>query len=465
MLRNWTCQRWIWTILITIAVIRLVSLGLYPLLDTTEARYAEIARIMVETGNWVTPQFDYGVPFWGKPPLYVWASAGSVELLGNSEFAQRLPHFIAALLILALIWNFARHLNLSRFQALGSVGIVATCAGFLITSGAVMTDTLLALAMTLSMVGFWRGWHGERLWNYVMYIGLAMGLLAKGPLIIVLVGLALFPWLVWRYGLLGMWKPLWQRANLVSGLALMLLLSLPWYYLAEKATPGFLQYFIVGEHFQRFVESGWQGDLYGSGHNRPKGTIWYYWFIFAIPWSPILIWKFARRLLKKEAAPEPVPGREGLTLFLVLWMGSPLILFTLAANILPAYVLPGIPALGLLMVTAFNYSRETCRVWPFVVAPVLFTVFIGLVIFKGADHRTEKFLLREGVTTEHPIYYLANRPFSAQFYSNGKAKQIETVPKSGEFYLVIRPNQLDDDISSRCEPRSKSKRHLLLFCQ
>lgn len=56
----------LWLLLGFALVIRLVSLAAYPLMDTTEARYGEMARLMVETGNWLTPQFDYGIPFWGS---------------------------------------------------------------------------------------------------------------------------------------------------------------------------------------------------------------------------------------------------------------------------------------------------------------------------------------------------------------------------------------------------------------
>ncbi len=457
-------SRRLWLLLLAVGLIRLISLDLYSLMDTTEARYAEIARIMVETGNWITPQIDYGVPFWGKPPLYVWASALSIELFGNNEFTQRLPHFIAAVLILLLIWRFALYLKLSRNQALTSMAIVATSVGFIITSGTVMTDTLLALAVSMSMIGFWRGWHGERAWTYVMYAGLGIGLLAKGPLVIVLVGLALFPWLVWQVGPLKMWKQIWLRLNLISGLALMTLIALPWYLLAEQATPGFLQYFIIGEHYQRFVDSGWQGDLYGSGHPRTKGTIWYYWFIFALPWSLVLLWNWLQRLFKK--APESSTDcSDGLNLFLMLWMGSPLILFTMAANILPAYVLPGIPALGLIIVNTVRFPNERKGFWLFLVGPLLFLIFISIVIFKVNTERSEKALFAQGITSDEPIYYLTSRPYSAQYYSNGKAKRVKKIPDSGRFYLVIKPTQLNSNIQARCQQRSQNSEHILLFCE
>ncbi|EGU44805.1 hypothetical protein VIOR3934_13577, partial [Vibrio orientalis CIP 102891 = ATCC 33934] len=67
------------------------------------ARYGEMARLMVETGNWVTPQFDYGVPFWDKPPLFTWMSAYGIEAFGISEFAVRVPHWLAGVLVIIII--------------------------------------------------------------------------------------------------------------------------------------------------------------------------------------------------------------------------------------------------------------------------------------------------------------------------------------------------------------------------
>ncbi|MCK5664688.1 MAG: glycosyltransferase family 39 protein, partial [Thiotrichaceae bacterium] len=81
--------------IIFIAILaRLLGIIEYPLHDPTEARYAEIPRLIIETGNWIMPPFDYGVPFWGKPPLTFWLTAISFKLFGYSEFAARLPVFL-----------------------------------------------------------------------------------------------------------------------------------------------------------------------------------------------------------------------------------------------------------------------------------------------------------------------------------------------------------------------------------
>ena len=94
-----------------VLLLRLVSLGFNPMFDTTEARYAEIGRLMYETGNWITPLFDYSLPFWGKPPLSFWATAASFHIFGVNDFAAHFPHFLFMLGIVALMYFFIkRHL-------------------------------------------------------------------------------------------------------------------------------------------------------------------------------------------------------------------------------------------------------------------------------------------------------------------------------------------------------------------
>ena len=95
-------------VLLFLLVVRMIAMYYMPLNDSTEARYGEIARIMLEWGNWVTPMQEYGVPFWAKPPLSTWLSAGSMYLFGVNEFAVRLPALILSCVILWLVWSVAK---------------------------------------------------------------------------------------------------------------------------------------------------------------------------------------------------------------------------------------------------------------------------------------------------------------------------------------------------------------------
>ncbi len=456
-------SRTLWIFLLIVGLIRLITLSIYPLMDTTEARYGEMARIMVESGNWIMLQFDYGVPFWGKPPLSFWASALSISAFTNSEFFLRLPHVLAAIGVLALLWQFALALNLSRRQADITVAIVATTIGFLVSAGAVMTDMYLSLAMTITMIGFWRGWHGESAWSYIMWVGLGIGLLAKGPIIIVLAGIALFPWLAIEYGLLGMWKPVWQRLRLPSGILLMLLIALPWYLLAERESPGFLEYFIVGEHFQRFLVSGWEGDLYGSGHKETRGMIWAFWLAFTLPWSPLLLFAAARGAFRQRSI---IPG-DRLVLFMLLWMCSPMLLFTMAGNILPAYVLPGMPAVGLLILKSMQSESAGRTRYLLLFGPailLLASTYAGLV---ATNERSDRDLLAEGVDSEDALYYYRQRPYSAQYYSNGRAIRVIEFPTDERFYLAIQHKRKHElpQIDKFCKLRTENQDRLLYFCQ
>lgn len=136
-----------------------------------------------------------------------------------------------------------------------------------------------------------------------IFVGLAIGLMSKGPLALVLTGFPITLWTVWNRE----WKNVWNSLPWIKGALLMLALSLPWYLLAERQTPGFLHYFIVGEHFQRFTVKGWQGDLYGSGHASPLGTIWLYGLTMFLPWTLLLP---LLRMKKTSPLSEKLPFRE-----------------------------------------------------------------------------------------------------------------------------------------------------------
>ncbi|MBY5921909.1 ArnT family glycosyltransferase [Ferrimonas balearica] len=453
--------RTLWFLAAFALLLRLATLGAYPLMDTTEARYGEMARIMVETGNWLTPQFDYGVPFWGKPPLHTWMSAGTMAVLGDNEFAARVPHWIAGLLTLGLVVSLARR---QRINPALTALVLASCAIFAVAAGAVMTDMALTLGLTLAMMGFFLGWLGHYRWGYVAFVGLAIGLLAKGPVVIVLMALAVGPWLMMQHGFKGAFVALWQRFPLLSGTLLMLAVAAPWYGLAEQATPGFLNYFLVGEHFSRFVESGWQGDLYGSAHDEPRGTIWLFWLYSALPWSLLLPWVVWRR--RGQLGPIDRPWVS----FLLLWMVAPMVLFTLAGNILPAYVLPGIPAMALLIATLVREREVPVVAGASLVTPLLLVVaMVALTGFGLSEKKSDKALLTE--LPEAPLYYWQKRPFSGQFYSGGQARlarSLSELPTQGTFYLAGRPGSLAQPLESasyQCQPQRQSGKRVLYRCE
>ncbi|RBP32288.1 dolichyl-phosphate-mannose-protein mannosyltransferase [Marinobacter pelagius] len=421
-------------LLITVLAIRLGLTAILPFADTTEPRYAEIARIMAETGDWITPWFDYGVPFWGKPPLSFWTQALSFQLFGVTEFAGRLPSWLANAGVIYLVYATTRSLHAAsvtdaaRVNGLWAAIIYSTTALGFLSAGTVMTDSFLVLATTLVIASLIiRIQGGGELWAWAFFIGLALGLLAKGPLTLILTGAPVFVWVA----LTRQWQVLWSSLPWVRGTLLMLLLALPWYILAELKTPGFLDYFIVGEHLKRFLVSDWQGDLYGNAHDFTRGTIWLYLILASFPWGVIALvgWGLSRR---RGARPDNTwqPQRRGLSGLILAAALTPVVFFTFSGNILWTYVLPGLPFLAILTSALFNGTGRQ-SVQRYALAAVLLVPVVGTATgswyaLNPDQLKTERELIARvdalpGVSPDD-LFYLDKAPFSARFYSHGEIR-------------------------------------------
>ena len=485
-------------VLIGVALIaRLFAMDAYPLTDTTEARYGEIARKMAETGDWITPWFDWNVPFWGKPPLSFWLSAISMRVFGETEFAARLPALLIAVITCTLVFYLMRR-ERGRDAAVFAVLALATTLLFFVTGGAVVTDAALAFSVTIAMVAFWRHRHAAgraaTRWGYLCFAALGLGLLAKGPVALVLTIAPLMAWTV----LIGAAQPAHERQRLpwIGGVLLALAIAMPWYLLAEQKTPGFLHYFLLGENFARFTDPHWAGDLYGSVHTRPIGYIWLSFLVAGLPWTPWLLlrsvrgaWRHARSLPQ----PDTLIGlarRDPWRSYLVLWMLAPVAFFTFAGSVLATYVLPAMPALALLIAdlaadrraqpVASPAASPSASLVPRVAlaaAAIVPLIAVGAVPYFNqviAPDKTQAVLLSAlppGATPR--IAYFPHRPFSGSFYTRGRAIQVADLGdldarlRNGQFdYVVTTSNRpLPDDLAALLKPVSSagSKRPSILW--
>ncbi|MGH8353467.1 MAG: ArnT family glycosyltransferase [Pseudomonas sp.] len=418
-------QRTAFLVLVGLLLVRLALMAFVPLTDTTEARYAEIARKMLETGNWITPLHDYGVPFWAKPPLSTWLAAAAMGLFGESELVVRLPSLLLSLAVLWLTADLARQYS-GREAGIAAALILAGSLLFFVAVGTVMTDPFLLFSITLSQVAFWQAVvNRRRLWAYPFFVGLGLGLLAKGPLAIVLSGLPIFFWVLLR----RQWTALWRQLPWVKGTLLMLAIALPWYLLAESRTPGFLDYFIMGEHVSRFLDAGWQGDKYGFAHSTPRGMIWLYALGAIFPWSIVLpLWLFRQRRRLRSL----LSDRDGWLLYLSLWTLMTPLFFSLSGNIIFPYSLPMLPGCALLFAELWKRARlpsNPSRLpWISAATGLVFVLFLVLNSY-GPEQllRTQKAVIaawaqdRPGAASAL-VYWDKRREFSAEFYSRGRAR-------------------------------------------
>ncbi len=420
-------------VLIFLLLCRIIASYFIPLNDTTEARYGEIARKMLETGNWVNLLHDYGVPFWAKPPLSTWFSAASMKFFGINELAVRLPSLLLSIGILGLIWNLAK--KHSGFDvALVAVLVLAGMLFFFLEAGTVMTDPSLTFCCTLSLVAFWHAVVAKsKLWSYVFFIGLGLGLLAKGPLVLILVGMPIFFWVLLR----KQWRNLWCNLPWIKGALLLLAIALPWYVLAELRTPGFLNYFIIGEHFNRFLVPGWTGDKYGAAHHAPKGIIWLFAIAGTFPWCLV-----AGKWLIAHGKKLPVLFRDedGWLCYWTLCTIAPLVFFTFAGNIIYPYVFPSLPVFALLFAELWRRSNQSLHNSQWVIElSAISGVFclIGTLTFMIQPDwiaKTQKPVINAWIKLQptpgsNLVYWGDRTEFSAQFYSSGKAKSTQSVEK------------------------------------
>jgi len=442
-----------WVVLVMVLLLPLVSMELVPFYDTSEPRYAEMARVMAQTGDWITPWFNVDVPFWGKPPLSFWAQALSMKVLGVTEFAGRLPSWLCLIttnILLLTALKSMRGIGVALWAAI----IYSTCTLVYISSGAVLTDPFLALGTTLSLVSFARvidsgerpvvGSVGQqpsssgnrrnadvRWWQYGFFLGLTIGLLAKGPLaaLIIFAPITVWWWLTRKATSLTALLP-WR-----NGLLLTALLTLPWYVAAEIKTPGFLDYFIVGEHFRRFLAPGWAGDLYGSAHRRTYGMIWVYWIQASFPWGLLALAALGGAVFspKLRSAAQAVYGDPLFFYWVTAALFTP-VFFTFSANILWTYVLPSLAGFSILAAMLAQEVRARYsipRVKLITAAALVPLVVLGgsLVVWINPDLRnTERELVRYVIRQpgpSSPLFYLSELPFSARFYSSGHARAIK----------------------------------------
>lgn len=412
---------------------RLLTLGAYPLSDATEARYAEIARKMVELNDWVTPWYDYGVPFWAKPPLSTWITALSMKVFGINEFAARFPHFLAGLLVIGLLYDWLRRRD--QRQAMLVAALLTGSVLFFVSAGAVMTDMALTVGIVMAMRGFWLALHGHaqdrRREHWLFFCGLALGLMAKGPVALVLCG---FPIALWAV-VTGNVRAAWAGFSWLGGILLVAILVVPWYILAERHTPGFLNYFLVGEHWKRFTESAWSGDRYGTAHAVPTGTIWIYAVAACLPW-PLL---FPILALVRRPVPQPprLPGEREWSRYLWAWALAPALFFTASRNIIWTYMLPGIPALAILGAAWLARDRDTARTDRWIAAGLL----LSLITFAGTltimqlqqGYRSAKLVVSavERHANAATLVFVGHGIYSPAFYSRGQATQLADLSQLG----------------------------------
>ena len=336
-----------------------LGLGAPAITDSDEAFYAEAAREMVESGDWLTPHFNYEYR-WQKPVLYYWLTAATYLVTGPSEFAARFWSALSGVGLVLITWSAARRLDLAAAgsgsrdapgRRAGIVeqsrrgtdvawlagAIVATCYGYFAEARLALPDLPLTFFITL---GVWAALRastddGGLRWWAIGGAAAGFGFLMKGPVALVIPGIILIP--IWIRERRRVSLP---PSGLLVAVALFAAIGLPWYvamWLQHGA--AYLESFFLGDNLERFATARF---------NEPR-PVWYYVPIIIgglIPWSAYLVivpWPGLRDVIRRLRPLENVEWR------LLLWAAVPFLFYTASIGKQPRYVLPVLPPLAILL--------------------------------------------------------------------------------------------------------------------
>jgi 4-amino-4-deoxy-L-arabinose transferase-like glycosyltransferase len=249
------------------AVVYLVGNVRVGLWDRDEPWYAQTSRQMLQSGDWIVPRFLDDVRA-KKPPLIYWCQASAMAVLGDTAFAARLPSAIAMLLTLAIVAEAVRRAGSSSL-ALWTVFILGSSLWVICLAKLCLTDSVLLMWTVIAEICAYRIWRRSARWLEWIVLGIAtgLGILTKGPLIILaLAGTALA---------LAVFRWQWPRfirpggrvvIQAVVAIAIVAMIAGPWFYLVEHRAPGFLKLMLdegLG-HVEKGREghSGWPGEQF-----------------------------------------------------------------------------------------------------------------------------------------------------------------------------------------------------------
>jgi 4-amino-4-deoxy-L-arabinose transferase-like glycosyltransferase len=333
------------------ALLYLVGLGRPALWEPDEGRYAEVAREMVVSGDYVTPRNDW-VRYFEKPPLVYWATAASLKIIGENEFAVRLQASLFSIGQVVITAALAETIFGPAAGLLAALALALSPLFFAFARFAT-PDPALAFWMTAALACFYsasRAWEigtgSGRLWMIAAAAALAMGTLSKGPVALVLSGGIALGWLLFERRARDALKVPWIAAGLVY-----LAIVVPWFWLVARRNPGFLDFFFVHEHLDRYLTNAEHG--------------WGPWFFIPVviggtwPWCTFV--PLGISSIVQDQTGDGSARRQALS-FLLIWFGLIFIFFSIPRSKLGEYMLPGLPPIAIIAGYGLA-SLETVPAW------------------------------------------------------------------------------------------------------
>ncbi len=448
--------------------LRVMLMAVMPLTDPSEARYGVLAVNMARHGDFVEPMFIHkGVyqSFDGKPPLYFQAGGVACKIFGQNEFAVRLPSMLSALMVLGIVFYTVRRLAGRNAAQAAALFCLSSCV-FYLFSGFCMTDMLLTLCVTGAVCAYMlfagSEGRGKKVFSVLFFGFLGLGMVAKGPVAVVMSGLPVFV-----YVCAGRrWKELAKHAWILGPLVFVAV-ALPWYVLIAQRNDDFLRYFFVDENFRRFVAAADYGDKYGSGHDTFRGMALVWFAVANLPFLLLVAMPFLKKkaglkiYAKGDFSTHPVTALSllGCVCITGFWC--------LTSRALLAYLLPTVPLASMWLAVKLEEWRMLDEGWMVrtlklgVVASCgVAWIGLGVAMYLGHEWtgKLPKWMYNDvlKIQRETPEYadagfYFARRePYSAEFYLGERFRNHEpelvsvSVAKSTNDFLLVSKRYLKD---------------------
>lgn len=366
MKRNLRSETWAVPVLVIFtAAIYVGSAGIPALLDDADSFYAEVARAMNLSHDWITP-YANTIRYLEKPPLFYWLIALSYKVFSSANaFTARLPTALAVTALVFVTYKIGQLLFGTRAGLFGGLAL-ATSIGLFLFTRIILPDGLFTLLLALILYSFLRWERAERkiIPLLCMYAFAGLAILAKGLIGLVFPAAILFFTLV----LTGRWRDVWRLVSL-RGILLLLAIAAPWHILIGTRNPGFYWFYFVNEHLLRFLGKRYPMD-YGT---VPLVPFWLLHLLWLFPWSFYLVTLLLPSNFKRALA------EHGQAIILPLVWGLTILLFFSFSSRLEYYTVPALPAFALLAGAQCAHLWERSARWPGLALAVL-GVAVGVAL-------------------------------------------------------------------------------------
>jgi 4-amino-4-deoxy-L-arabinose transferase-like glycosyltransferase len=359
-------------------------------MDDVDAVQAQIARNMLNSGDWVIARLN-GVPYLEKSPFIYWLMAIFYKVFGVHDWAARIPVALAAVLLAWVTYRYGRWAFEPRAGYYAGL-VLATCVGLFLFTRILIPDVMLTLSTCLAFWAFQRATDPDepqpRRWAAALAASLGVGVMLKGLIALVVPGGGIFVYLVLTKQLFS--RDPWRRLHVISGAAIFLLITAPWHILATRRMPpyldftmhsgpgeyrGFFWFYFMNEHVLRFLNLRYPRDY----NTVPRPAFWLLHLVWLFPWS-VYFPAVARQSFKPA-------DRAGRTRLLALCWALFLLVFFTFSTTQEYYSMPIYPALALLLGSAMtaedSWTRWGTRVLGVITAICALLIAIILYLVRG----------------------------------------------------------------------------------